>query len=463
MSEAIAHRGPDDCGLYAPGDTGIALGHRRLSIIDTSTAGHQPMVSPSGRWIVVFNGEIYNAEDLRARCDSSTAFRGHSDTEVLCGLIDRVGPRAAAEQAIGMFAFAAWDTVERTLVLVRDRLGIKPLYLASTSGTIGFSSELSALRGVSDLVGPVSRSGLAGLLRLGYIPSPSTILDGVEKIEPGTIVEARVEGDRVVCSRQTWWSASQCHSNASDPGLGDIEAVDQLESLIETAVRDRLVSDRPLGAFLSGGIDSSTVVAFMSKLSSSPINTFTIGFEDAEYDEAQHARRVAEHFGTRHTELYIREQDALDIVPELGSMFDEPFADSSQIPMALISRLARRDVVVCLSGDGGDELFAGYDRYAWTMRLWNRMRFVPGVLRRAGGFGLGALPRPVSESLGRLANRCVPNSIRVRNPADKVQRLAEALRQPDSMSVYQDMVGHWKDPTRLLIDADPLAAHDILP
>ena len=449
MSEAIAHRGPDDSGSYAPDDAGIALVHRRLSIIDTSSAGHQPMASPSGRWIVVFNGEIYNADELRKQSDSSTAFRGHSDTEILCDLIDRVGPQAAAEHSVGMFAFAAWDTVERRLFLVRDRIGIKPLYYVEGQGVIGFASEMRALQRVPEFRGSVSNAGLAALLRFGYVPGPLSIRSNIKKLAPGSMLVATPGKQSVHASLKQWWSIK---TTVGCPvmDVDDAEAIELVRNAIDDSVQDRLVSDRPLGAFLSGGIDSSLVVGTMARLADGPVKSYSIGFHQAGYDEANHARAVADHLGTDHTEQYVEERDAIDLIPQMGALFDEPFADSSQIPTLMVCMLARQDVVVALSGDGGDELFGGYERYAWATRLWTRLSKVPLSARKAMAMGLVAIPPRLASSLGTMANRCVPQRFRVRNPSDKVRLLSQILGATSAANLYQLLIGHWKQPNRIL-------------
>ena len=453
----LAHRGPDDAGLLTFPDSKLVLGHRRLSIIDTSRAGHQPMVSRDGRWVLVFNGEIYNAKSLASKWGLTDRLQGSSDSEVLCELVAELGPERAAQSAVGMFAFGAWDNHEEILYVVRDRLGIKPLYLACAAGTIAFSSELRALRCIPGLVGDISQAGLASLLRFGYVMGPSTIYDRVEKVMPGTIVSIRANGPSSQIQRKVWWSVEGlCHQPLLD--IDDREAIELVRDSIEQSVADRMITDRPLGAFLSGGVDSSLVVSMMARQSSIPIQTFSIGFDDKAYDEAVGAKSVAQHLGTDHTEFYVGEQDALDVVPQLGHMFDEPFADSSQIPTAILCSITRNSVVVSLSGDGGDELFGGYDRYAWTMRLWNRLSRVPYSVRCLAATTLNSLPNVVLQRIGSAANACAPRRFRVRQPADKAALLAKLLPARTANELYGALVGHWKDPELLL--AQTLAPED---
>lgn len=449
MSECLAHRGPDDSGTFFDDQAGLALAHRRLSIIDTSKAGQQPMCSSSGRWVVVFNGEVYNANELRAACSPSAGFRGHCDTEVLCELIDSVGPRQAAERLVGMFSFAAWDTKERVLYLVRDRIGIKPLYLASNEREIAFASELSALRQIPQVSGGVSASGLAGLLRYGFVPGHLSILEHVQKVCPGTIVKISLKQAHLDISSERWWSITES-SRVSNERIDDQEALDQISLAIENSIRDRLISDRPIGAFLSGGIDSSLVVAGMAALSSAPVQTYSIGFTESLYDESPFARGVARHLGTSHSEQLVTERDVLDIVPELGGMFDEPFADSSQIPMSLVCRLARKDVVVALSGDGGDELFGGYDRYMWSVRLWDQISKIPRSMRRAIALGMTPIPAGLAGMIGRAVNGVVPSRMRVLNPTDKFHRVRRILASRDIHELYQGLMHCFDDPQLLM-------------
>ncbi len=378
MGMAIAHRGPDDEGVWLDADAGIVLSHRRLAIVDLSPEGHQPMISASGRWTLVFNGEVYNHRELRARLVGlGCSFHGHSDTEVLLAAIEQWGVQAALDSSNGMFAIAAWDRQERRLWLARDRVGKKPLYYGwATDGTFLFGSELSALQVHPALDKQVDPDALALLLRLDYIPAPYCILRSVHKLRAGALLSL---GESDACNgaahdpeRDTtlWWNARERQEHAIAHAFrgSEAEALDAFDALLSNAVGLRMEADVPLGAFLSGGTDSSLVTALMQAQSSRPVRSFSIGFDNAVHDESAHAAAVARHLGTDHTELRADGQAALALVPAMATVFDEPFADSSQLPMALLCRLARRHVTVALSGDGGDELFFGYGRYARALR-----------------------------------------------------------------------------------------------
>jgi len=363
MTDAIRQRGPDDEGVFHDAESGIALGHRRLSIVDLSPQGHQPMTSASGRYVIVFNGEVYNHARLRPELErAGCIFRGHSDTEVMLSAIEHWGLEAALQRFIGMFAFALWDRQQHTLVLARDRLGIKPLYYGWAAGRFVFASELKAITALPGFDNPVDRDALCLYLRHNCVPAPYSIHRGIRKLMPGTLlqVDARLAAAQpdvaeLAARTTTYWSArAMAEAGMADPlALSDAEAVGRLDALLRDAVALRMEADVPLGAFLSGGVDSSTVVALMQAQSHRPVKTYSIGFEQGEYDEAQHAKAVARHLGADHHELYVTAQDALDVVPQLSAMYDEPFADSSQIPTYLVSRLARQGVTVSLSGDGG--------------------------------------------------------------------------------------------------------------
>ena len=441
MADALAHRGPDDAGTWVDAGAGLALAHRRLSIIDLSAAGHQPMASASGRWQIVFNGEIYNFRALRARLERAGAvFRGHSDTEVLLAAIEAWGPAAALRESNGMFALALWDARERRLALARDRVGKKPLYYGWCGGALAFGSELKALLALPGFEPGVERGALQSMLRFNYVPSPWSILQGVFKVPPGTLVEldardiaAGAAAHRPLVAARPWWSALERagHALAQPFAGGEDAALAQLEGLLRDAVRLRLESDVPLGAFLSGGIDSSLVTALMQQEGGSPVRTFSIGFQDPRRDEAPAARAVASHLGTTHTEFYVTGGDALATVPELARVFDEPFADSSQIPTMLVSRLARREVTVVLSGDGGDELFGGYNRYLRALRLARLHGRLPRELRAS----LRALLRPWA---GREAR------------GHALRQLAAELAADSPEGIYCNRMSRWRHPARVV-------------
>ena len=456
MALALAHRGPDDHGLWSSADAPVTLGHQRLSIVDTSAAGHQPMTSQDGRWTIVFNGEIYNAAEL-ARSLHGISMQGHSDTEVFLELIAREGIQSALRRSVGMFALAVWDAHERTLSLARDRLGIKPIYVGRWQRGLAFASELRAFHALPEIDDAVSPDGLASLLRLGYVAGAQSILRGINKIEPGMLLTVRLGNGCMEEQHTRWWSVERALAEPLQ-SMDDREAIEGVRAAIEVSVRDRLVSDRPLGAFLSGGVDSSLVVATMGRVSREPVETFSIGFEHPEWDESAYARAAARHLGTRHHEQIVTEQDVLDVVPQLGGLFDEPFADSSQIPTLLVCQLARSHVVVALSGDGGDELFGGYTRYAWTMRLWNRLARIPRPVRCGMAIGLRAIPDGLAASLARAANFCLPATMRVRNPSDKAMLVEQLLGARDPGDLYRTMIGHWKHPEQLMVDPPSISS-----
>jgi asparagine synthase (glutamine-hydrolysing) len=421
MIHSLHHRGPDDEGVWIDASTGIALGHRRLAVIDLTTSGRQPMVSSSGRYVLIYNGEIYNHLDLREALGAYN-WRGHSDTETLLAGIDAWGLVSTLQRAVGMFAIALWDRHERRLSLARDRVGEKPLYYGRVGSQWVFASELKAIRQTPGFKGDVDRDALAAYVAGGYVPAPRCIYEGINKVVPGTIIELTA---RTVCQPVPlpyWTLAEVVARGLAQPFQGaEGEAVDELERLLFAAVRGQMVADVPLGAFLSGGIDSSTVVALMQRLSPGKVKTYSIGFEVDAYNEAHHARAVAAHLQTEHAELIARPEDALAIVPHLPQIYDEPFADMSQIPTLMVSRLARRDVTVALSGDGGDELFCGYGRYPQALGSWQR---------------LARLPRP----LRLVARSILPSG-----------RLREGIASRDLADFYRFMNRQWKDSPGLVL------------
>lgn len=455
MAGTLRHRGPDDGGEWADAPAGIAFGFRRLSIVDLSPAGHQPMASASGRYVIAFNGEVYNFEALRqtlASQGAAPAFRGHSDTEVMLAAIEAWGLEAAVQRFVGMFAFALWDRAERVLHLVRDRLGIKPLYYGWAGDTLLFGSELKALRAHPAFRPEIDRDVLTLLLRHNYIPAPYSIYQGVWKLTPGTILTLHGPG---AATPVPYWSAQ----DAAEAGLAtpfsgsDREAADQLDALLREAVGLRMVADVPLGAFLSGGVDSSAVVALMQAQSSRPVQTFSIGFREFGYDEAPFARDVAGHLGTDHTELYVSPEDAQAVIPTLPNFYDEPFADSSQIPTLLVSQLARRHVTVSLSGDGGDELFAGYNRYFFAQRLWNRFGSMPAGIRQAAAGALTAVPPRTMDALVQRLGPVLPKGLKHGGVDTKLAKLAQTLRADHPDTLYQTLVSHWEQPAALVLGA----------
>lgn len=453
MQQSLSHRGPDDSGDWIDPDVPCALGFRRLAIIDLSPAGHQPMISRSGRYVIAFNGEVYNFERLRAELPADTPYRGHSDTEVILAAIERWGLEEAVRRFIGMFAFALWDREERRLHLVRDRIGVKPLYYGWSKGVFLFGSELKALRRHPDFDGSISRQAVTALMRYNYIPSPHSIYENFHKLMPGTILSVRAEDLRAP-SEQTYWSAADvAQAGLEDPlRVSAEEAADQLDALLRDAVGLRMVADVPLGVFLSGGVDSSTVVAIMQAQSSRPVRSFAIGYHENSYNEAPHARAVAEHLGTDHTELYVTSSDALAVIPQLPRIYDEPFADSSQIPTFLVSQLARRQVTVSLSGDGGDELFAGYNRYAFVNQMWSRLRLVPRPLRVAAARAIIGISPPRWDSLSRLLAPVIPVLSRQRINGDRLHKFGGVLGSRSSDELYRKLVSQWDSPTDLVLN-----------
>ncbi len=456
MTDVLAHRGPDGRGVWMHDAVGIALGHRRLAILDLSEAGAQPMMSASGRYVLTYNGEIYNFEELREevlRRQGEHPFAGTSDTEVLLAGVEVLGLEETLSRANGMFAFALWDREERVLTLARDRLGIKPVYVGRVGAGLVFASELSAFWRHPGFRGRVDRKALADLLTLNSIPAPRCIYEGVKKLEPGVMWS--FEHPRGAPMRRRYWSAAKVATEGlRQPFSGSVEeAVDALEEEIRRAVKARMVSDVPLGAFLSGGVDSSTVVAMMQEVSPGAVKTFSIGFDDPTFNEAGDARRVAEYLGTEHREQYVSADDAIDVIAELPRLYDEPFADSSQIPTYLVSKLARRDVTVVLSGDGGDELFAGYNRHVWAPRIWRAIRLVPERLRAAmAALLLWPQPARVDASYRRI-EPVLPHPVRLRIPAEKIQKLGKMIAVSDMDEIYDRLRAHFPEATQVVIGA----------
>jgi len=444
MAGTLAHRGPDDDGVWTDSRAGVALGHRRLSILDLSPLGRQPMVSASDRFVICFNGEVFNFARLRAELEPlGHAFRGGSDTEVMLAAIEQWGLASAVKRFVGMFAFALWDRQERTLSLVRDRLGIKPLYYGQAGRDFVFGSELKALRAHPDFDGGIDRAALTLYFRHNYIPAPHSIHKNARKLPPGHILTLAAGREPALTQ---YWSAAEAYARgAAEPFAGsEDEALKELSVLLTDAVGLRMLSDVPLGAFLSGGIDSSLVAALMQVQSTRPVKTFSIGFAEKRYDEAPHARAVAAHLGTDHTEFQLSQQDLLDIVPLAATWWDEPFADPSQIPTYAVCRLARRHVTVALSGDGGDELFLGYARYPYALAWRERLDRHPRLLRRA------------AATLARLrAAEALPGCLRWR---------LDALGLTDFAAMYKRLLSHHPEPARLVIGAEqePPTALDIL-
>jgi asparagine synthase (glutamine-hydrolysing) len=464
MVEAIRYRGPDDMGVWCDNRAGIALGHARLSILDLSASGHQPMVSADGRYVISYNGEIYNFAELRKELESrGTTFRGHSDTEVLLEAISRWGFDAAVRRFYGMFAFAVWDRETRTLFLGRDRLGEKPLYYGWAGNTFLFASELKALRAFPSFEPEIDRNALALLLRYNYVPTPHSIYQGIQKLPAGTLLSVQAVPASTKPKPVPYWSLQGAvERGEADPFVGsDEEAIAQLDRLLSESVLLRMVADVPLGAFLSGGVDSSTVVALMQTHSRRPVKTFTIGFHEAAYDEAHHAERVARHLGTEHTQLYVTPAQARAVIAKLPVLYDEPFADVSQIPTFLVSQLARREVTVGLSGDGGDEIFGGYSRYCWGHRIWRNIAWMPAAVRTTASRMLNSVSPGTWDALFGAARACLPRSAKVQHPGDKLQKLAGLLTAGSQRALYAGLVSIWREPEQVVLGAtEPATAVD---
>jgi asparagine synthase (glutamine-hydrolysing) len=457
MTNTLRHRGPDDSGVYLEDNEALGLGSRRLAIVDLSVHGHQPMASPDGRYVLAYNGEIYNFRDLRRDLESrGVRFKGSGDTEVLVASVQHWGLREALVRCNGMFGLALWDRREHRLQLARDRFGEKPLYYGWAGTTFLFGSELKALRAHPAFEAEIDRDALALYFRHNCVPAPYSIYRTVAKLPPASIVTIDGTSRPGSCpAPEAYWSlADTAEEGASTRSQASEEAaIDDLDSVLRTAVGLRMHADVALGAFLSGGIDSSLVVALMQAQHSSKVQTFTIAFDDATYDEAPYARAVADHLGTEHHELLMTARDALDVIPRLPDIYDEPFADSSQIPSAVLAHLTRAHVTVALSGDGGDELFGGYNRYAWAQRFWRRVEPVPLPLRRVAASVLGAVPPGWWDRAFAGAGRMLPRSLEVRMPGTKLAKVASVLDAADLDATYVTLASHAEDPCRLVLGA----------
>ncbi|NOY72250.1 MAG: asparagine synthase (glutamine-hydrolyzing) [Gammaproteobacteria bacterium] len=449
MTKAIQHRGPDDFGIWLNNEGNLALGHRRLSIIDLTPAGHQPMHSPCGRFTLVYNGEIYNHQDLRVELEKEGGhfkWRGHSDSETLLAALRHWGVEKALQRLNGMFAFALWDDSEKSLFLARDRMGEKPLYYGNNGKTFLFGSELKSLVAHPAWKGEVDRNALTLYMRHNNVPSPWSIYENINKLPPAHFVVIRDAGE-TISEPQCYWDLAQiAEKGCADLKYDEKKSIDELDDLLRDSVLRRMASDVPLGTFLSGGFDSTIVTALMQSQSDSPIKTFTIGFHEEGYNEATHAKAIAEHLGTEHTELYVTPEEAMDVIPKLPIIWDEPFSDSSQIPTLLVSELARKHVTVSLSGDGGDELFYGYQRYTKGHGIWKKLDLLPVSLRRALGYGLENLPgKTIEQSL-----KFLPERLQVPHLADRLPKIADIIKESSGESFYHRLVSHWKDPASLV-------------
>jgi asparagine synthase (glutamine-hydrolysing) len=462
MTSAIVHRGPDDSGFWVDASAEVALGFRRLAIVDLSAHGHQPMPSSSGRFMLVFNGEVYNYRSLRRELESlGCSFRGHSDTEVILAAFEQWGIEQSVSRFIGMFAMAVWDTRRRELSLIRDRLGIKPMFVYHHGGVVSFGSELKALLAGPQFDRTIDMTALTSYLRYLYVPAPQCIFKHVFKLLPGHILTITDPAAPLPAS-SAFWSAQTAarEGTASEFSGGDEDAVRELDTLLTDAVRLRMQADVPLGALLSGGIDSSTVVALMQASADRPVKTFTIGFDQAEFDEAAHARAIARHLGTEHTELYLTGADALAVVPDLAQMFDEPLADPSQIPTFLVCQLARRDVTVALTGDGGDELFGGYNRYISGERLISGFQHWPRLLRRFSAAGATSLSARSWNRMRDALRPVFPAAGRTRLLGEKIHKMGDLLRSDSASGMYRSLLSAWQDPEDLVVGGLRNGNHD---
>ena len=452
MARRIETRGPDDAGAWVDESTGLALAHRRLSILDLTPAGHQPMHSPCGRYVLVYNGEIYNHQDLRVVLEAEGGafdWRGHSDTETLLAALRHWGVQVTLERLNGMFSFALWDANERSLFLARDRMGEKPLYYGRSGDTFLFGSELKAMAAHPAWRGEVDRDALALYMRHNYVPTPWSIYRGVSKLLPAHFVVITDSGLSVGKPTCYWNLAHVAEQGVASAFREPDVLINELDALLRDAVKRRMASDVPLGAFLSGGYDSTTVAALMQAQSERPVKTFSIGFHEEGYNEAQHAKAVAEHLETEHTELYVTSEEAMSVIPKLPTIYDEPFSDSSQIPTYLVSKLAREHVTVSLSGDGGDELFFGYNRYVLGYQIWSKLRLLPHSLRKVLAGVLNLAPGHALDAMQRQ----LPQRFQVSNLADRLPKLAQVLVHRDGQSFYRNLVSHAKNPAEIVLGA----------
>jgi len=449
MGEKIAHRGPDDSGTYTYPAAGLAMVHRRLAIMDLSAAGHQPMASDSGRYVLAYNGEIYNHLELRAELEvaGAIAWKGHSDTETLLAAIERWGLPATLNKAVGMFALVLFDVQAQQLLLARDRLGEKPLYFGWQGQSFVFASELKALTVHPHFQGELDLNALSLFFRHNYVPAPHCIYQGLRKLTPGTCLTLDLASKTSVTT--TYWSLAEVLQRPQ-LALADADAVATLDQLIGQAIRGQLISDVPVGAFLSGGIDSSTIVAQMQKHSSHKVRTFSIGFHQQAFNEAEYAKQIANYIGTEHTELYVTDQDALNLVPRLPEMFDEPFADSSQIPTYLVAALAKQQVTVSLSGDAGDELFGGYQRYHWLDSMLRKQRWLPPALSQLMKSTLLGLSVQRWNQLLWPLQQLLSEPWSSANLGDKIHKFAALLGLSAAGQIYQAMVSHTQAPELLI-------------
>ena len=462
MVDSISHRGPDDDGFWIDEKSRVAIGHRRLSVLDLSSAGHQPMHSSTGRYIIAFNGEIYNHLNLRERLDiesnNSKMWVGHSDTETLLSCFEAWGVVATLKEISGMFAIALYDTNHNDFYLIRDRMGEKPLYYGWSGNVFLFGSELKSIKPFQGFSAEVDRNALALYLKYDYIPEPHSIYKDIRKLTPGSYLKISMNDNgwsqKCPSSIKRYWSMEDvAKSGKSENKYTGIEkdAIQKLDDLLSKSVKQQMISDVPLGAFLSGGIDSSVVVALMQKQSERKVKTFTIGFNESNYNEAEYAKEVALHLDTDHTELYISPEQAIDVISRLPKIYDEPFADSSQIPTLLVSEMAKQHVTVSLSGDGGDELFGGYSRYFMANKIWSKIEKIPLTIRKLIAKGITLLSPKAWNFLINSAFKFLPSSFRMSHPGDKIYKLSRMLTLNDIYEVYDSLVSHWNNSFEVVI------------
>ncbi len=447
MTDALEHRGPDSRGVWIDANVGIALGHRRLAIRDLSSAGHQPMISSCGRYVIIYNGEVYSHEEIARNLKScGISFRGSSDTEVILEACSKWGIEFTVKRLIGMFAFAVYDRKCKEIYLVRDRLGIKPLYYGFINGMLIFGSELKALRCVNSWRAKLNRNALSAFMRHNYIPAPHSIYENVFKLEAGRILKINAQGE---FTNNKYWDLESITQNtfAETSRRSELEILHDLDNLLKDAVKRRMVADVPLGALLSGGVDSSLVTALMVEQSKQKINTFSIGFAEKEFNEAPYAAEIAKYLGTNHSELYVESRHALELVEQIPYWYDEPFADSSQIPTMLVSELTRKYVTVVLSGDGGDELFAGYTRYKVGLELWNKSNLVPLCFKKM----LASLLLSQTETNLDTLAKMLPRRFHRPQMGNKLHKFANTIVHNDPDRMYLRMLSHWDDPDQLVI------------
>lgn len=460
MCEKINARGPDGAGVWSEDDQPVILGHVRLSILELSEAGNQPMVSECGRYVLVLNGEIYNHQSLRKQLGESGLvinWRGQSDTETLLACFVAWGIEKTLQATIGMFAIAVWDKQEQILTLARDRMGEKPLYWGWSNDLLIFASELKSIKAHPEFEAVIDRDALTLLLRHCYIPAPYSIYKGIQKLMPGHVLQIPLQGDlsqsKAAASKPYWSLNKVVEQGLANPFVGSPEAaVDALEEQLTKSVADQMLADVPLGAFLSGGVDSSTIVALMQAQSDTPVRTFTLGFNEPGYNEAEHAKAVAKQLGTEHTELYVQPDDALSVIPNLANMYCEPFADSSQIPTFLVSQLAKQHVSVALSGDAGDELFGGYNRYMAAQKVWGPVQKMPSFVRNLAVGGLRSLSPNSWDKLFEFAKPVLPKRFQLSIPGEKARKLSEVLTLSSGEAFYRQLTSHWTDPASVVIN-----------